>query len=399
MTLIGLNPSPSVAHGPAARDQVTRPQDLQNTKNASFHSIVPESIVPGAAFSFTVVNLSGQVVPNQTVTIDGGPNGSITATTDLHGMVVAKAPETWKTARVLLGTAGVAMLADKLLTGGGGTPTIQSGPTHVTPGSIMNLRGIGFSGNATNADVHVGDKSAVVLASSPTAMRVLVPTNVPLGETAVTYTDKTSPQATKPATFKVTVVSLRLEANATTLHTGQRAQATLIVEGTQDRLAVAISAPQSGTIRLAKGSGTVQTSGGTNNRVTIPFTAISVGQFDIRATLPKTGDTDYEKDLTNAEAARRDAAGWRDSSEAESDENVATAKRLAAGQSDKAAADWDAAAEARKHGDDKKAAAFEDAAKAREESSKAYGADRDPGRGAAAAKDAGAKEETARSGG
>jgi hypothetical protein len=121
--------------------------------------------------------------------------------------------------------------------------------------------------------------------------------------------------------------------------------------------------------------------------------------FDMKPTVALPEKTKYEQDLENAEAARRDAAGWRDSAKADNNGSVAEAKRLAAQHADAAARDWDAAAEARKHGEDKKAAAYEEAAKFREEAAKAFGSDRNPGRGAAAARDAKAKEDKAKRGG
>jgi hypothetical protein len=151
---------------------------------------------------------------------------------------------------------------------------------------------------------------------------------------------------------------------------GQTSIRTLIVEGTDKPIDVYIEDRMNDAVTV-QNVGKLRTSGGARNTVSVRFIANSIGSFTIPATCP-TGNTEYEKDLEKAEAAKKDAAGWEDSAKTQTNDDLKEAFNNAARNMKLAAYNWGAAADARMHGNDAKAEELEAAARDREEAAKAY---------------------------
>ncbi len=164
---------------------------------------------------------------------------------------------------------------------------------------------------------------------------------------------------------------------------------TLRVTGTTERVPINIIDPP-GDAAKASTCGLMMSSGGENNVVNVRLQAMSAGAYSLKASL-NSGDSQAEVDRRNADLSEKDAAGWRSSPSNSKEE--AQQKANAAANSDKAAADWKKAAEARDKGKVAEAELWEKAAQARDHAASDWGSS--AGNGAKENEDAAAKAEAA----
>lgn len=325
----------------------------------------PTSAVAGKPFAMTVTTLEGQVVANEPVVIDGGVNGTIITSTDLHGNVIAEAPKHWNNIKVLVGGALTAIAIDRF--GSSGPAKIGKLPPFLQPGTAVQIPGSNLSGAIEGSKVIVGGKVCPVLASSPNGLTVAVPSELPLGENEITVEQ----DGNKLGNATIEAVQLQWERLNTSLVIGQKSSQTLTIIGTSKPVEVTVIDNPGDGVKILN-AGTVQSSGGAKNQIQVQIVATAPGKFTIPALL-NNGTTDYEKDLERAELARKEAAGWRASAEADSRESMRELKNRAASNYERAAKNWDAAADARMKGQKEKAELLEKAAAEREEAGKHFG--------------------------
>lgn len=325
----------------------------------------PTSAVAGKPFAMTITTLEGQVVANEPVVIDGGVNGTIITSTDLHGNVIAEAPKHWNDIKVLVGGALAAIAIDRFSSGG--PAKIGKLPPFLQPGTSVQIPGSNLSGAIEGSKVTVGGKLCPVLASSPNGLTVAVPPDLPVGENELTVEQNGS----KLGSGTVEAVQLQWERLSTSLVIGQKSTQMLTIIGTSKPVDVTVIDNPGDGVKLLN-AGTLISSGGSMNQIEVQIVATAPGKFTIPALL-NNGMTDYEKDLERAELARKEAAGWRDSAAADSSEAMRELKNRAASNYEKAAKNWDDAAEARKKGQTEKAELLEKAASEREEAGKNFG--------------------------
>ncbi len=349
------------------RDSEGRP--ISNSQNpfgdpSNILICAPNSANAGQSFQLTVATLTGQVIANAPVTIDGGAMGKIEATTDLNGVVTAKTPDNWKSAKIIAGGIVTSMIINSLRPSPS-APAIINPPQFIQPGSIVNIPCNGMPGTLSGQTVMFGNKPAKVLAASSTSMKILAPIDAPAGPTTVTMNANGQTYS-----FDTCAIKLSWDSNQPKMVVGQTSTRTLIIEGTDKPVDVFIEDRMNDAVTV-NSVGKFRTSGGARNTVSVRFIADRVGTFTIPATCP-TGNTEYEKDLEKAEAAKKEAAGWKDSADAQTDDTIKENFRKAAYQWTLAATNWAAAADARMRGNEEKAKELEAAAADREEAAAAY---------------------------
>src|SRR5262249_15686466 len=139
---------------------------------------------------------------------------------------------------------------------------IESAPRVASVVDRFEITGDGFCGDADRNTVTVGGQPAFVLASSPNALTVLPPLDPAAGEEEVTV----SCGKQEPAHFKLTLVSLRLEADTSALQPGQERTLRVSVTGTQEKIQLEARNLAADIAELAGGNpARTFTSGGAEN--------------------------------------------------------------------------------------------------------------------------------------
>lgn len=327
--------------------------------------LAPSVLTSGESFQLTIATLSGEVVANQPVTLDGGTMGKIETTTDLNGVVTAKAPEGWRTIRIVAGALSAGMIIEKLSSGTDRRKSAQP-PAFVQPGNTVSIPCEGMAGTLDGQTLTIGGKNAKIVAASPTEIKAIVPSTLATGSQSLIL----SQAGQTIAEHEVECVQIQWDALSNALSVGQSAQRTLRVIGTTKSVPILVQ-DRNGDAVEVRSTGRLRSSGGTNNVLVVGFVATKPGSFAIRAEVAQ-GGTEYEKDLENAERARKESAGWADSAKTQSSDDLKEAFNRAAKNLLEAARDWDQAADARMKGDDAKAAELEQAAAEHEAAAKAF---------------------------
>ncbi|MCO5297412.1 MAG: hypothetical protein M9921_11190 [Fimbriimonadaceae bacterium] len=329
---------------------------------------VPDQVVAGAPMVFSAATLSGNVIAPDAVQVTDGQGQALPVTRRDDGSWVAEVPSGSSTAHVRIGD----VLVSALVVGAGtlidGKPSIRNAPKYALPGSVVSLGG---SFGPSNPVVKVNDRVVPVLASSPASIKFAVPADVTPGSASIVV--EADGIASAPATLQT--LAIAWDAAPTTLVLGQAARRNLRVIGTTEPVAVMIEDPSDDAATI-RSRGVKRSTGGATNVVAIELVATRIGAYSVQATLAD-GESAVQKDRGNAEAARADAAGWRESAKGETNAERAQQKRNAAANAYHAAEDWDAAAKAREAGDLEKAQALEEAARHREDAARAWGSSGD----------------------
>lgn len=350
---------------------------------------MPTEVAAGQPVELSAVTLSGEVIANAEVTLDGGPNGKTTVKTDNDGKAVVTVPSNWNRVRAVLGTlAAVAIV--RPWNSAPKPPKIMTPPQVVTPGQPIHLPVEGIGNDPTAPTVLIGGVEAPVLACSPHEIVVLTPADIDPGQTSVIVkaNGQESPEA------QIDVVRLEWGPGPSTVTIGAKFTRNLIVNGTRKPTEILLTDPDGDAAR-ANRSGALMSTGGDTNIVPVEIVATSPGGWNMSAVIASADDA-ANRDVRNAEAARRDAAGWRESARTDTDKARKDQKNRAAGQAEKAAQNWDKASAARKEGKASKADALEKAAELREKAANAWGSSGDSAEAKRAEEAAKAQEAKAR---
>lgn len=329
---------------------------------------MPDRIVAGAPMVFTVASISGNVVAPDAVTVTDDQGRNVPASRRDDGAWAAEVPPGSTTAHVRVND----LLVSALVVAAGalidGKPSIDQMPKFALPGSIVAISG---QFGETGVTVKVNGQPVPSLASSPVSIKFAMPADMQPGPTSITV--ESNGVASEASTLNT--LAIAWDAAPSTLVLGQAAQRNLRVVGTTERVDVMIEDPVNDAATI-KSRGVKRSLGGESNVVAVEIVATRVGPYSVHATLAE-GEGQAKQNRANAEAARADAAGWRQSAKGDTNAERAQQKRNAAANAFKAAQDWDAAAKARDDGDLKKAEALEAAAKHRADAAREWGANGD----------------------
>ncbi|HJZ63479.1 MAG TPA: IPT/TIG domain-containing protein [Candidatus Acidoferrum sp.] len=235
--------------------------------------LVPRRMISGERATLAVLDVNGRLTPDVTIQFSNGDK----VKTDATGRALFVAPLNQGVLFAsIVGRPG--RVATAILAAGSvvSTTRIESVPHFASLVDRFEITGNGFCGDADKNTVTVGGRPAFVLASSPNAMTILPPPDSTAGETEVAV----SCGKQEPANFKLTLVSLRLEADTSPLQPGQERTLRVSVNGTQEKIQLEARNLAVDVAELGGGNPTREfTSGGTENGAEFKVTGKKRGNF------------------------------------------------------------------------------------------------------------------------
>jgi hypothetical protein len=188
--------------------------------------LLPRRIVSGERATLAVLDVNGRLTPGVGVKFSNGDR----LTTDLTGRALFVAPlNPGVISAVISGRPGrvYTTILSPIDTA---SPSLEVSfaPRIASLSDRFELSGNGFCGDADANRVTVGGQSALVLASSPTSLEVLPPSDLDPGAASV---EVTCAKRSAPA-FPVKFVALTLEADSSALAPGDHRTLTVRVRGT-----------------------------------------------------------------------------------------------------------------------------------------------------------------------
>jgi hypothetical protein len=216
--------------------------------------------VSGERATLAVLDVNGRLTPGVTVNFSNGDR----LTTDATGRAMFVAP---LNPGVILGSiqGRAGRVPTTILTPReAATSSIEvlSAPRFASLADRFELSGRGFCGDADANQVMISGQRALVLASSPTSLVVLPPTELEPGPASV---DITCAKQSAPA-LEVAFVALELEADSSSLAPGEHRTLTVRVRGTTSKVGLEARNLSPDIAGLAGASPVrVSSSGGTEN--------------------------------------------------------------------------------------------------------------------------------------
>ena len=246
--------------------------------------VLPRKLMAGSRATLAVLDASGHLVSGAAVELSGF--GEVK--TDSTGRAVFVAP-----------SGATALYADFK---NGGAPTmtpisfeveqaagsavpgaqIASVPSVIAIGEPFDIGGLGFSGDASQDRVAIGDLPALVLAASPSSIVALPNPGAVLGDAQLSV----MVQATRVGARPVTVVSLDLAGPANALAASAKSAFIVRVAGSTKPVLVQVSNATPDVVDLPGGNiRRLVTSGGTSNSVAVPVVSIRPGDYSVSVRL------------------------------------------------------------------------------------------------------------------
>lgn len=188
--------------------------------------LLPRSIVVGDRATLSVLDVNGRLTPSAAVNFSNGDR----LTTDATGRALFVAP---LTPGVIFGSiVGHEGRVPVTILPPGESATnaiqVQSIPKIASITDRFEIAGLGFCGDADANQITVSGDPAFVLASSPTSLVVLPPTDLQPGRASV---DISCAKRNGPP-LEIVFVALTLEADSSPLTPGMHRQLTVRVRGT-----------------------------------------------------------------------------------------------------------------------------------------------------------------------
>ena len=245
--------------------------------------LLPRSIVSGERATLAVLDVNGRLTPGVTVEFSNGDR----LRTDATGRALFVAP---LNPGVILGSiAGrEGRVPTTILSRDEAAPTgieVSSIPKVASITDRFEIAGKGFCGGADTNQITISGEPAFVLASSPTALVVLPPADLPPGRASV---DLTCGKLNGPP-LEVVFVSLDLEADSSALAPGVHRSLTVRVRGTTLKLSLEARNLAPDIAELSGGNPTrVSSSGGTENLAHFDVVGRKRGSFLISIRLVKS---------------------------------------------------------------------------------------------------------------
>jgi len=194
--------------------------------------LLPRRIVSGERATLAVLDVNGRLTPGVTVNFSNGDR----LTTDATGRALFVAPLNpgviFGSIEGRTGRVATAILSPSEATSD--SIEVSSAPRVASLTDRFEILGKSFCGDADANQVTIAGQSAIVLASSPTALVVLPPPDLQAGAAAV----QISCAKRQSAAFSVTFVGLELEADSSLLKPGEHRALTVRVRGTTEKIAL-----------------------------------------------------------------------------------------------------------------------------------------------------------------
>lgn len=188
--------------------------------------LLPRHIVSGERATLAVLDVNGRLTPGVRVNFSNGDH----LTTDTTGRALFVAPlNPGVISAVISGRPG-RVYTTILSPTDPASPSLEISfaPRIASLSDRFELSGTGFCGDADANRVTVGGQSALVLASSPTSLEVLPPSDLEPGSASV---EAGCAKHSAPA-FSIKFVALTLEADSSPLAPGDHRALTVRVRGT-----------------------------------------------------------------------------------------------------------------------------------------------------------------------
>ncbi len=192
--------------------------------------ILPRRVVSGERATLAVLDVNGRLTPGVTVNFSNGDR----LTTDATGRALFVAP---LNSGVVFGTiAGRAgRVPATVMTPAEAETTsiaVTSAPRVASLNDRFEVSGQGFCGEADANQVTIGGQAALVLASSPVSLAILPPMELAAGPQRVEITCAKR----GAATFSMTFVALKLEADSSPLAPAEHRTLAVHVRGTRSKV-------------------------------------------------------------------------------------------------------------------------------------------------------------------
>jgi hypothetical protein len=220
------------------------------------------------------LDANGRLTPGVTVSFSNGDR----LTTDTTGRALFVAPlnpgvvfasiegRPWRVPTAVLSPAE----------GAASSIEVSSVPRIAPTSDRIELTGRGFCGDADANQITIGGRAVLVLASSPSSLIVLPPSDLEPGPAAV---EVACAKRSTPI-FTITFVALRLEADSSPLAPGEHRVLTVHVRGTTGKVGLEARNLAPDIAELARGNPLrLSTSGGAENSVQFEITGRKHGSF------------------------------------------------------------------------------------------------------------------------
>ena len=294
------------AQGTAPAKRPTKPASL--APGATI--LLATKLVAGQRATLAVLDAAGRLMPGAVVEFTGGER----VTTDQTGRAAFTAPVE---PGVLLARL-VDHIANASTTVIAPAPNLPDGvqvldyPRVISVSDRFVIDGFGFRGDADANRILLGDRPALVMAASPTALVVMPGPDAEEGPAQLVV----EVGGRSPGPVPVTLVSLRVMAPKKELLPGEKGKLIVRVRGTDQRLVIEARNLSPRVVGLSKGNvQRVASSGGEANFAEIDMHGLRAGDFSVSVRLVPVavGLPDVEAARQRLLAARRLATGnWQE---------------------------------------------------------------------------------------
>jgi len=237
--------------------------------------VLPPELMAGHPATLGVLGVDGRLAPGVKVDLGNGLN----VTTDRTGRALFTVPSSGDYLLAKASGASAAALIDPAT--GSSEPKTVSLPPVVSVRDRFWICGAGLNSEADANSVRINGEAAVVLAASPVCVVVLAEPNSATGPASVSVQ---APGVHWDAA--TTLISLQFVAPSPALQPGQKGKLAIRVDGSSQKLNVAVEDGNPGVLRFEQSQAQrLTTSGGAVNVAEIKVRAITSGNYSLGARL------------------------------------------------------------------------------------------------------------------
>jgi hypothetical protein len=245
--------------------------------------LLPRKIVSGEHSTLAVLDVNGRLTPGVRVEFSNGDR----VTTDATGRALFVAPLNPGVISAVLSSHPGRVYTTILSPTEAASPSIEisGAPRVASLSDRFELSGRSFCGDADANKVTIAGLPALVLASSPTSLVVLPPSELDSGNASVLVTCGKQDSER----FSIRFVELTLEANSSPIATGDHRTLTVRVHGTTAKIGLEAHNLAPDIAELAGGSSArTSSSGGADNTAQFQLTGKQRGSFVVSIRLLPT---------------------------------------------------------------------------------------------------------------